>query len=102
MASVSRDQLEELLSQLDEATRERWSELLERVDAELAEKGPMALREHLDAALGHLLAIGWALHRCYSSDESRAVMGPLGDAATTVEELRASLDQISKKPEWSH
>jgi hypothetical protein len=102
MISVSRDQLEELLAQLDEATRDRWKELLERVDAELAEKGPMALREHLDAALGHLLAIGWALHRCYSTDESASIMGPLGDAATTVEELRASLDQIAKKPEWSH
>ncbi len=98
---MSRDQLEELLSQLDDDTRERWAELLERVDAELAEKGPMALREHLDAALGHLLAIGWALHRCYSADDSSSIMGPLGDAATTVEELRASLDKISKKPEWS-
>ena len=102
MILVSRDQLDELLAQLDEATRDRWKELLERVDAELAEKGPMALREHLDAALGHLLAIGWALHRCYSSDEAAPIMGPLGDAATTVEELRASLDQIAKKPEWSH
>ena len=99
---MSRDQLEELLAQLDDDTRERWSELLKRVDAELSEKGPMALREHLDAALGHLLAIGWALHRCYANDESAAIMGPLGDAATTVEELRASLDKISKKPEWSH
>jgi hypothetical protein len=99
---VSRDQLEELLAQLDEATRTRWKELLERVDAELAEKGPMALREHLDAALGHLLAIGWALHRCYSSDDASQVMHALGDAATTVEELRSGLDLISKKPEWSH
>jgi hypothetical protein len=28
-------------------------------------------------------------------------MGPLGEAACTVEELRETLDLIEKKPEWS-
>jgi hypothetical protein len=101
MVAVAKGDLDDLLNQLDAETRERWADLLEAVDAEIQEKGPAALRDHLDAALRHLLAIGWALHRCYSSEESATVMGPLGEAACTVEELRATLDLIEKKPEWS-
>jgi hypothetical protein len=96
-----KDDLAALLSQLDEETRGRWEAYLAEVDDEIREKGPSAAREHLDAALEHLLAVGWALHRCYASDEASPVMGPLGDAALTVEQLRALIDQLAKKPEWS-
>jgi hypothetical protein len=98
---VAKDELEELLERLDDATRERWAAVLEGVEAEIRDKGPQALREHLDAALAHLLAVGWALHRCYADDESAQVMRPLGEVASTVEELRSSLDLFQKKPEWS-
>lgn len=98
---MAKDDLHELLERLDDDTRERWADVLEAVDAEIREKGPAALREHLDAALRHLLAVGWALHRCYADEESATVMGPLGEAACTVEELRASLELFQKKPEWS-
>ncbi|MBI4511239.1 MAG: hypothetical protein HY698_16520 [Deltaproteobacteria bacterium] len=93
--------LEVLLSQLDAETRSLWENYLESIDAEVSDKGPTAVRDHLDAALKHLLAVGWALHRCYSCDETHSIIGPLGDAATTVEQLRKMLDQLPKKPEWS-
>jgi hypothetical protein len=95
---VSKTDLLELLAQLDEETRLRWERVLEAADAEVSEKGPLAVREHLDRALEHLLSVGWALRRCYSADE---VLQLLGDAATTVESLRSALDGLSKKPEWS-
>jgi hypothetical protein len=98
---VAKTDLAELLAQLDDETRVRWERYLLEVDAEVSEKGPAACREHLERALEHLLAVGWALHRCYSTDEADHVMGRLGDAATTVESLRTTLDQIAKKPEWS-
>jgi hypothetical protein len=98
---VGKTALAELLDQLDDETRHRWAQYLEQVEDEIAEKGPATVKKHLDAALEHLLAVGWALHRCYAEDESTPVMGPLGDAATTVEKLRSALELISKKPEWS-
>jgi hypothetical protein len=95
---VAKTDLAELLEQLDEDTRLRWERVLERVENEVAEKGPLAVREHLDRALEHLLSVGWALRRCYAADE---VLRLLGDAASTVEGLRAALDGLAKKPEWS-
>jgi hypothetical protein len=95
-----RQPLDQLLASLDEDTRARWADLLERVDAEIREQGPEALRVHLDAALRHLLAIGWTLHRCYAHDESAPLMAPLGAAACTVEELRCTLDLLARRPEW--
>jgi hypothetical protein len=98
---VAKTDLAELLDQLDDETRGRWERYLETVDAEVSEKGPQAVREHLDAALEHLLAVGWAMRRCYSTEETGAMMGSLGDAAQVVERLRAVLDALAKKPEWS-
>jgi len=95
---VAKTDLSELLEQLDEDTRVRWERVLEDAEAEVAEKGPLAVRDHLDRALEHLLTVGWALRRCYSAEE---VLKLLGDAATTVEGLRAALDGLAKKPEWS-
>ena len=95
---MAKTDLAELLEQLDEDTRLRWEQVLEAADAEVAEKGPLAVKEHLDRALEHLLSVGWALRRCYSAEE---VLSILGDAATTIESLRAALDSLSKKPEWS-
>ena len=95
---MSKTDLSALLEQLDEETRVRWESVLEAADAEIAEKGPLAVKEHLDRALEHLLSVGWALRRCYAAEE---VLSLLGDAATTVENLRAALDGLSKKPEWS-
>lgn len=94
--------LTDLLSQLDDETRVRWAKYLRSVDDEIAQKGPAAVKEHLDAALEHLLAVGWALHRCYAGEDALPVMEPLGEAAITVEQLRAALHLIPKKPEWSH
>lgn len=98
---MAKTELADLLAQLDEETRLRWERYLSAVDAEISEKGPAIAREHLEAALEHLLAVGWALHRCYVLEDGETVMGPLGDAALTVEKLRAALELISKKPEWS-
>jgi hypothetical protein len=95
------DDLGRLLDALDAETRARWSKYLHEVDAEIQEKGPAAAREHLELALKHLLAVGYAVHRCYSHKESSAVMGPIGDAAAAVEYVKGVLDQIAKKPEWS-
>ena len=61
----------------------------------------MLNREHLDKALRHLLAVGWAVHLCYSQNEAQQVMAPVGDAASAVEFARNALEQIPKKPEWS-
>jgi len=98
----TKTELAELLARLDEETRLRWERYLVEVDAEVSERGPAVVREHLEAALEHLLAVGWALHRCYAEGETGNVLGPLGDAASTVESLRTALDQLPKKPEWSH
>lgn len=100
---MARNDLAELLARLDEETRLRWERHLIAIDDEVSQRGPSVVREHLEAALASLLAAGWALHRCYAvEDEAVArVMKPLGDAAVTVEELRQSLDEIAKKPEWS-
>jgi hypothetical protein len=97
----SDDDLGRLLEALDAETRARWANYLTEVDAEIREKGPTAAREHLEAALKHLLAVGYAVHRCYSSKESATVMSPIGDAAAAVEYVKGMLDQIAKKPEWS-
>lgn len=98
---MAKTDLEDLLAELDHETRVRWEQYLEEVDAEISEKGPAAVREHLEAALEHLLAVGWALHRCYANEETTPVMGPLGDAASTVEHLRDEIERLAKKPEWS-
>ena len=98
---MAKTPLSNLLQQLDAETRERWENYLKRVDDEVEEKGPVVAREHLEAALEHLLAVGWALHRCYHDDDSQVMLDPLGDVAHTIERLRHALDQLAKKPEWS-
>jgi hypothetical protein len=100
--SDGREELARLLASLDEETRARWSEFLHAVDAEVEERGPAAVREHLEAALKHLLAVGWAAHRCYDEEDAKAVTRPVGAAAVTVEAVRGVLAEIAKKPEWSH
>jgi hypothetical protein len=97
---VEKSDLADLLAQLDEETRHRWEQYLQAVDDEVSERGPVCAREHLEKALGHLLAAGWTLHRCFD-EEKGAVLRPLGDAATTIESLRVELERLSKKPEWS-
>ena len=98
---MARDELNRLLEVLDPETRARWEEYLAEIDDEVREKGPACVREHLDAALRHLLAVGWALHLCYSEDEARQLMAPIGDAASAVEFAKAALAEVPKKPEWS-
>jgi hypothetical protein len=100
---VADNDLAELLARLDEETRLRWERHLIAIDHEVSERGPSVVRERLEAALANLLAAGWALHRCYAHDDEGVarVMKPLGDAAVTVEELRQTLDEMAKKPEWS-
>jgi hypothetical protein len=98
---MARDELLRLLEALDGDTRERWESYLEEIDAEVREKGPQAARDHLEQALKHLLAVGWAMHLCYSESESKHVMAPVGEAASAVEFAKNSLDQVPKKPEWS-
>jgi hypothetical protein len=98
---VAKTDLSDLLAQLDAETRARWERYLLEVDEEVDEKGPLVAREHLEAALEHLLAVGWALHRCYRDDDSHTMLDPLGDVAHTIERLRHALDQLAKKPEWS-
>src|SRR5215471_17812203 len=98
---MARDELMRLLEVLDPDTRGRWEAYLEEVDEEVREKGPQVARDHLEAALRHLLAVGWAVHLCYAEQESADVMSPIGDAASAVEFAKHALDQISKKPEWS-
>jgi hypothetical protein len=95
------DDLGRLLEALDAETRARWAAYLAEVDGEIEARGPSVAREHLEAALKHLLAVGYAVHRCYSQKESAAVMNPIGDAAAAVEYVKSVLDQIAKKPEWS-
>lgn len=98
---MAKTEIHDLLSRLDEETRDRWENHLVAVDAEVEEKGPNVAREHLEAALRHVLAVGWALHRCYATEETTGVLGSLGEAAATIEKLRALLDGMAKKPEWS-
>ena len=98
---MAQDELHRLLDVLDPETRARWEVYLAEIDAEVREKGPACAREHLDAALRHLLAVGWALHLCYSDDEARQLMAPIGDAASAVEYAKAALAEVPKKPEWS-
>ena len=98
---TTNDDLDRLLSALDQETRKRWGDYLSQVDREIEEKGPAAAREHLELALKHLLAVGYAVHRCYNQKESMSVMNPIGDAAAAVEYAKGLLDQIAKKPEWS-
>ncbi|MSP15586.1 MAG: hypothetical protein EXR73_03045 [Myxococcales bacterium] len=99
---MSKDDLTVLLSQLDQATRQRWEETFQQVEDEIAAHGPAAARAHLDAALTHLLAVGWTLRRCFDDDTADAVLRPLGDAAETVEQLRSSLAALARQPEWWH
>ena len=98
---MARDELNRLLEVLDPDTRARWEEYLAEVDSEVRDKGPQAARDHLESALKHLLAAGWAVHLCYAEGEAGEVMGPVGDAASAVEFARSALDQVPKKPEWS-
>lgn len=98
---MAKTDLAALLDQLDEETRLRWEAYLETVDAEVSEKGPQAVRQHLDAALEHILAVGWAMRRCYATEETQATLQALGEAAQAVEAVRACLDALGKKPEWS-
>jgi len=98
---MPRDELHRLLDALDPETRERWEEYLAEIDTEVREKGPQAARDHLEAALRHLLAVGWAVHLCYAGEEAQQVMAPLGEAASAVEFAKTTLDQVPKKPEWS-
>lgn len=98
---MAKTELHDLLSRLDEETRDRWERHLVEVDAEVEEKGPTVARDHLEAALRHVLAVGWALHRCYATEETTPLLGSLGEAAATIEKLRALLDGMAKKPEWS-
>ena len=98
---ASDDDLGKLLEALDKETRERWGRYLTEVDGEIEDRGPAVAREHLELALKHLLAVGYAVHRCYSARESAQVMDPIGDAATAVEYVKSVLDQITRKPEWS-
>jgi hypothetical protein len=101
MGEVARNELDRLLQALDADTRARWEEYLAKVDSEVREKGPQAARDHLEAALRHLLAAGWAVHLCYAEGEAQQVMSPVGDAASAVEYAKAALEQVPKKPEWS-
>ena len=98
---MGKTHLSDLLAQLDAETRARWEQYLVGVDEEVDEKGPIVAREHLEAALEHLLAVGWTLHRCYAANDSHQMLDPLGDVAHTIERLRHALDQLRKKPEWS-
>jgi hypothetical protein len=98
---MARDELVRLLEALDSDTRSRWEGYLEEVDAEIRERGPQAARDHLEQALKHLLAVGWAVHLCYAKSEATQVMTPIGEAATAVEFARNVLDEVPKKPEWS-
>lgn len=98
---ANEDDLGRLLDALDHDTRERWGRYLAEVDGEIDEKGPSVAREHLEQALRHLLAVGYAVHRCYTPKESAAVMAPIGDAAAAVEYVKSVLDQLARKPAWS-
>lgn len=98
---MPREDLVQLLESLDDETRSQWQSFLEAIDAEVLEKGPRAARDHLEEALKHLLAVGWALHSCYADTEARRVLGPIGEAARAVEEARATLEEVPKKPVWS-
>ena len=97
---MAKSELADLLQELDEETRGRWASYLADVERQIQEQGPGTVLRHLDAALEHLLAVGWALRRCYSTEDSE-VLGPLGDAAHTVERIRSALAHLAKKPEWS-
>ena len=95
------DDLGRLLDALDQETRERWGRYLTEVESEIADRGPQVAKEHLEAALKHLLAVGYAVHRCYTKKESAQVMEPIGDAAAAVEYVKGLLEQLMKKPEWA-
>ena len=97
---VPEDDLTRLLSRLDAETRARWGLYLAEIEAEVAAKGPEAVREHLEAALRHLLAVGWAAHRCYDEAEAGAVLTPVGEAAQAVENARLTLAGIARKPQF--
>jgi hypothetical protein len=98
---MAREELIRLLEALDDEARTRWEGYLQEIDAEVQERGPQVAREHLDAAFRHLLAVAWAVHLCYADGESREVMSPIGEAASTLEQARCALDLVTKKPEWS-
>jgi hypothetical protein len=97
---VPDDDLTRLLSRLDEETRARWGLYLAEIEAEVASKGPDTVREHLEAALRHLLAVGWAAHRCYDESEASAVLTPVGEAAQAVENARITLAGMPRKPQF--
>ena len=98
---MARDDLARLLQHLDDETRSQWEEFLEKVDAEVQERGPSAARDHLDMAQRHLLATCWALHLCFEDESARDVIAPVGEAARLLEDAKALLTQLNKKPGWS-
>lgn len=95
------DELHRLLAELDDDTRACWEAFLHEVDAEVHEKGPTVAGRHLEEAVKHLLAAGWAVRRCYDPDDAGQVMEPVGDAADCVQSAKSILERLKKKPEWS-
>ena len=98
---MARDDLARLLSHLDPELRSQWEDFLERIDAEVQERGPSAARDHLEIAQRHLLATCWALHLCFEDDAARDVIAPVGEAARLLEDAKALVAQLDKKPGWS-
>lgn len=97
---MAREDLEAFLEALDPETRAKWETWLEQVDREVLECGPSALREHLDQALRHLLAVAWTVRTCHDEAESDDLLAPVRDAAAAIEHVRHLLDEVAKKPEW--
>jgi hypothetical protein len=98
---MPRPELLRLFECLDDETRSQWQDFLEEIDEEVQERGPGASRDHLEAAQRHLLAACWALHLCFEDDDARDVIAPVGDAARLLEDAKAVIAQLHKKPGWS-
>jgi hypothetical protein len=98
---MARPELLRLFECLDDETRSQWEEFLEAIDDEVQDKGPSATRDHLDAAQRHLLAACWAIHLCFEDPDAQEVIAPVGDAARLLEDAKAIITQLQKKPGWS-
>lgn len=98
---MGREDLARLLEHLDEETRSLWESFLERVDAEVQERGPVAASDHVGLAQRHLLAACWALHLCFEDEPAREVIVPVGQAARLLEDAKALIADLQKKPGWS-